>query len=176
MRRGSFAHLDVALVRSRLQATTRGKHVGPSSYFHVDLIRTQPYVVDLLNATWRNFVVERPDYNVVKLHPPSHVSFLTYHDFSKPFPVLAASLAVHLAAGTVRRTDYRNRSSPPILHRKELILPAGHPLAAGAAYLTTRLEASGAFANPRSIGTVDGWSRALADVGLALHRGEVVGW
>ncbi len=169
-------HLDIKLVRSRLQATARGKHVGPSSYFHIELIRTRPCIVDLLNATWHRFSPETPGYNVVKLQPPARVSFLTYNDFASPFPVLAGSLAVDLAAGTARQTDYRNRRSPPILHRKELLLPAGHPLAAGAADLTARLEARGAFANARRIGALYGWSRALAKVGLALHRGEVVGW
>lgn len=169
-------HLDLALVRSRLQATARGKHIGPSSYFHIDTIRARPCVVDLLNATWRRFASGPPDYNVVKLQPPSRVSFLTYHDFASPFPVLGRSLAVDLAAGTARHTDYRDRANPPILHRKELLLPAGHPMAASAADLTARLEARGAFANPRRIGTVHGWSHALSEVGLALHRGEVVGW
>ena len=159
-----------------MRATARGKHVGPSSYFHVELVRTRPRVAELLDATWRRFATGTPDYNVVKLQTPSRVSFLTYDNFATSFPVLGGSLAINLAAGTARHTDYRDRRSPPILHRKELLLPADHPLAAGAADLTARLEARGAFANPRRIGTVDGWSRALAQVGLALHRGEVVGW
>ena len=169
-------HLDLSLVRSQLQKTARGKHVGPSSYFHVETIRTHPCIVEVLNATWRRFAPETPDYNVVKLQPPSRVSFLTYHDFASPFPVLDHSLAINLAAGSARHTDYRDRGNPPILHRKELILRAGHPNAIGAAELTARLEARGAFANPRRIGTVDGWSRALTEVGLALDRGKVVGW
>ena len=171
-----FPHLDVSLVRERLRATARGKHVGASSYFHIDLVRTRPCLVDMLDATWGRFAGAPPDYNVVKLRPPSHVSFLTYDDFANPFPILARSLAVHVDARTARYTEYRNRANPPVLHRKELLLPAGHPLATHAAALTARLEARGAFANPRRIGTVDGWSRALADVGLALDQGEVVGW
>lgn len=169
-------HLDVTFVRSRLRTTGRGKHIGSSSYFHIELIRTRPPIIDLLNATWHHFAAGPADYNVVKLQPPSRVSFLTYNDFASPFPVLARSLAVHLAPGTSRHTDYRNRANPPILHRKELLLPAGHALAADAADLTARLKARGAFANHRRIGTLDGWTRALREVGLALHRGEVVGW
>ena len=117
-----------------------------------------------------------PDYNVVKLLPPSRLSFLTYDDFNAPFPVLAYSLAINVAAGTARHTDYRGRLNPPILHRKELLLPPTHPLADGATDLTARLVARGAFADPRRIGTLHGWSSALAAVGLALHRGKVVGW
>ena len=172
----SSPHLDLILLRSELRATARGKHVGASSYFHVDLVRARPRIAELLNATWHRFAVGLPDYNVLKLHPPSRVSFLTYDDFANPFPVLAGSLAVDLVARTARHTHYRSRDNPPILHRKELLLPAGHPLAAAAADLTARLDARGAFAHPRRIGTVHGWSRALTDVGLALHDAEVVGW
>lgn len=170
-------YLDVSALRAHLRAAGRGKHVGAASYFHLDLVRIRPVLAETLNATWRRYAAaDSPDYNVVKLQPPSQISFLTYDHFASPFPVLVRSLAIDLAAGTARGADYRDRDNPPILHRKELLLPAGHPLAAPAAALTARLEARGAFSDPRRIGTVHGWSRALADVGLALDRGEVVGW
>ncbi|MDE0242551.1 MAG: hypothetical protein OXQ84_20545 [bacterium] len=170
-------YLDVSHLRAHLRATGRGKHVGATSYFHLDLVRTRPAIAETLHAIWRRYAgAALPDYNVLKLQPPSRVSFLTYDDFASPFPVLVRSLAIDLAACAARHTDYRDRDNPPILHRKELLLPADHPLAAPAAALTVRLEARSAFADPRRIGTVDGWSRALADVGLAFDRGEVVGW
>lgn len=170
-------YLDVSHLRAQLRATGRGKHVGAASYFHLDLVRTRPAIAEVLNATWRRYAgAGSPDYNVVKLQPPSQVSFLTYDHFTSPFPVLVRSLAVDVAAGDARHADYRDRDNPPILHRKELLLPARHPLAPPAAGLTARLEARGAFSDPRRIGTVDGWSRALAGVGLALDHGEVVGW
>lgn len=170
-------YLDVSALRAHLRATGRGKHVGAASYFHLDLVRTRPGIGEALNATWRRYAgADTPDYNVVKLQPPSRVSFLTYDHFVSPFPVLVRSLAVDVSAGAARHADYRDRDNPPILHRKELLLPACHPLATRAAALTARLKARGAFSDPRRIGTVDGWSRALADVGLALDRGEVVGW
>ena len=169
-------HLYVSRLRAQLTATGRGKHVRAASYFHLDLVRSRPRIAETLNATWRRFAAASPDYNVVKLQFPSRVSFLTYDDFASPFPVLAHSLAVDIDAGAARHADYRGRANPPILHRKELLLPVCHPLAAPAGHLTARLEARGAFSDPRRIGTVDGWSRALADVGLALDRGEVVGW
>ena len=169
-------YLDIPHLRSELCATGRGKHVGATCYFHIDVIRTLPRVLATLNAIRVRVPAASPTYNVVKLQAPSRISFLTYEDFASPFPVLAYSLALDVAANTARQTDYRNRNSPPILHRKELLLPEESPLAAGAAYLTARLEARGAFATPRRIGTARGWSRALADVGLALHRGQVVGW
>ncbi|MYE25512.1 MAG: hypothetical protein F4Y01_16500 [Gammaproteobacteria bacterium] len=172
----SPSYLDVTRLRALLTATGRGKHLRATSYFHLDLVRRRPGIAESLSTTWDRFAAASPDYNVVKLQPPSRVSFLTYDDFANAFPVLAHSLAIDIAAGVARQVDYRGRDNPPILHRKELLLPACHPLVAPAADLTARLEARGAFSDPRRIGTVDGWSRALADVGLGLERGQVVGW
>ena len=114
--------------------------------------------------------------NVVKLDRRSRVSFLRYHDFTVPFPVLSQSLSLDISTGNGRQTDYRRRRNPPILHRKELLLPANHPLIQGATGLTRRLEARGAFVDARRIGTRCGWSRALAELGLTIQDGEVVGW
>ena len=170
-------YLDVSRLRAHLRATGRGKHVGAASYFHLDLVRTRPAIAEALNATWCRYAgADSPDYNILKLQLPSRIGFLTYDDFASPFPILVHSLALDVSAGAGRHADYRDHDNPPILHRKELLLPACHPLAAPAAALTARLEARGAFADPRRIGTVEGWRGALADVGLALDHGEVVGW
>ena len=117
-----------------------------------------------------------PLYNVVKLDAQARLSFLWYGDFSVPFPVLSQSLSVDVAAGNSRRTEYQRRRNPPVLHRKELLLAANHPLVPDAVELTSRLESRGAFANPQRIGTLQGWSDALADMGLAIDGNEVVGW
>ena len=103
------------------------------------------------------------------------VSFLHYGDFAAPFPVLAESLAVDLATGTHRWTDYRHRGNPPVLHRKELLLPAEHPLVPEAAQRTRRLAVGGAFAEPSRIGTREGWLRALSRAGLSPEDREPVG-
>lgn len=164
------------MIKDQLRATGRGKHVRACSYFHVDLIQTLPKVATAIEATYQRFADEQNPYNVVKLQPPSRISFLRYESFSTPFPTLARSLSADIATGKTRHIDYRQSRNPPILHRKELTLPHAHRLAYGAAELTRRLEDRGAFANPRRIGTRDGWSSALAKVGLALEADQVVGW
>jgi hypothetical protein len=57
-------------------------------------------------------------------------------------------------------------SNPPILHRKEIILPSDHPLHASFARLTAQEEKHGLLADPATIGTRDGWQRCLAIAGL----------
>ena len=169
-------HPDVRSIEKQLRATGRGKHVGACSYYHVQLVRTLPKVATAIDATCRRFAHEPYPYNVVKLHPPSRISFLRYENFDALFPALARALSVDVTRSKTRHTDYRQSRNPPILHRKELTLPHDHRLTHGAAELTRRLEDRGAFADVRRIGTRDGWSFALARVGLALEANQVIGW
>lgn len=158
-----------------LRATGRGKHVGPFSYYHIEIAQPLETVRLFLARVHDHFAGGPFDYNVIKLNPQSRVSFLRYEAFTTAFPALLASLSCDLVAQTARATDYTQRRNPPILHRKELLLPADNPLARAGVRLTARLEAAGAFANPLGIGTRDGWSRTLAELGLTINNGKVIG-
>jgi hypothetical protein len=63
-------------------------------------------------------------------------------------------------------------TNPPVLHRKETFLTAGHPLHAKFARLTQQEEKHGLLDDSSAIGTRDGWSSRLAERGFALkgHR------
>ena len=159
-----------------LRATGRGKHVGPFSYYHLDVVQHLESVHALLDRICHDFARDSFDYNVIKLNRVSPVSFLRYEAFTAAFPALLASLSCNVATGTATVADYTRRRNPPILHRKELLLPAGDPLTQAGARLTACLEARGAFADGRRIGTRDGWAGALARLGLAVDNGQVVGW
>ena len=107
-------------------------------------------------------------FNVVKLDTANRISFLLYEDFAAPFPALQTAVSCNLDRGSVRETDYAKRSNPPILHRKELLLPGDHPLVREAACLTERLERHGAFVDTATIGTRFGWQRRLDKLGLTV--------
>lgn len=162
---GSPAELRRALAR-----TGRGKHVGPHSYYHAALLLAVPGACRFLRTVSDRFTAGSNGFNVVKLGAGPRLSLLRYEDFAVPFPALLAALVCDLDAGTARSIDYAARDNPPILHRKELLLPADHPLVPGAAILTARLETLGAFADTRRIGTRDGWRRRLAALGVDLDR------
>ena len=164
------ARLDLA--KQRLRASGRGKHVGGFSYYHADLIAQVPGAWEFLQKT-RGLFKPPNDFNVVRFSH-SRLSFLHYERFSVPFPALCSSLFCDLASGASRFTDFSVRRNPPILHRKELLLPADHPLVPGAVRLTRRLERSGAFTGVRTIGTREGWRSRLAALGLTLE--EVESW
>ena len=66
---------------------------------------------------------------------------------------LLASTRVDFPTGAVSRTDYRKRISPPILHRKELLLPPDDPRLPKFRALTAAAEEHGLFREPNKIGT-----------------------
>ena len=149
-----------------LWATGRGKHVGRLSYYHLSLVSRVAAAAAELGTICSTFHGTGFAYNVVKLDAGYRVSFLRYETFTAAFPALLAALTCDLGRGAARRTDYAARRNPPILHRKELLLPADHPLVPDAVRLTERLERLGAFRDTRRIGTRAGWERNLASLAI----------
>ena len=162
-----------AWVYRQLRLTGRGKHVGRFSYYHICLAHPLPSVKASLEAIKKRLHQEPFDFNVVKLDRYSRVSFLLYENFTAPFPALLKALSCDVARGTSRMTDYSQSANPPILHRKELLLPADDPLVPDAVRLTKRLEKLGAFANTKQIGTRSGWNAVLESLGLTLKDHKV---
>lgn len=152
----------------QLRLTGRGKHIGGFSYYHETLLAGAADVRQYFERVQDHTHGEPFEFNVVKLDARSRVSFLRYEDFSAPFPALLAALSCNLSRGTVRRSDFAGRRNPPILHRKELLLPEDHPLVPEAERLTDSLERLGAFEDSRRIGTRTGWSARLDSLGLTL--------
>ena len=149
-----------------LKSTGRGKHVGPFSYYHLCLVQRAPGVAASLLCICDRLYRGGIGFNVVKLDARSRISFLSYECFTIPFPALLSAVSCDLSRDAARQTDYSNRRNPPILHRKELLLPADHPLVPDAERLTDRLEGLGAFDDTRRIGTRAGWNRRLASLGI----------
>lgn len=155
-----------------------GKRVGDAVYLHVSLLEEQCGAVrDLVMAA----VTLAPDadgrFSVVRiaLRRPE-IGLLDYPGFfEEPFPTLRASWLVDLDIGRVSTVDFSGRDNPPILHRKELLLPTLHPERARFTRLTTTLEDYGAFEQPaHTIGQRLQWERALASLGLKVENHQVV--
>ena len=157
----------------QLKATRRGKHVGGLSYYHRSLIDRVPPVASELASICSRLHGADFAFNVVKLDAGCRISFLCYQSFTTAFPALLAALTCDLNRATARHTDYATRLNPPILHRKELLLPADHPLVPDAERLTDRLQQLGAFHDTRRIGTRAGWARRLASLGIGPDGGPV---
>ena len=151
---------------ARLKATGRGKHIHPFSYYHRALVETVPGLMDEISAIRTRLRLSSSPFNVVKLDACNRISFLVYEPFNVAFPTLLATESCDLARSAVRRIRYAGRPNPPILHRKELLLPAEHPLVPEAESLTSTLERRGALRDITKIGTKLGWQRRLAELRL----------
>jgi hypothetical protein len=120
------------------------------------------------------------EFNLVKFRTDElKVSFLAYPEFvSDPHPALRHAITIDLAAGKVRHTDYAGNMNPPILHRKEAFLPAGHRLRGQFEALTRAEEAAGLYEKTSTIGFKLNWEKLLKSKGLVIrgHTLESAEW
>lgn len=147
-----------------------GKRVGGSLYVHRDAL---PLIGELARKVAdADRLADGPVWNVAKIEKSS-VSLLLYESFDTDFPALLTSVKVTLPEGKMAFTDYAQRSNPPILHRKELLLPPDDPRRPRFRALTQAAENFGLFANPNKIGTRSAWNALIADASLTLHNGRL---
>lgn len=155
-----------------------GKRVKGDRYVHLaalpeleTLLREQ---IDLVRV--RAKLVGDADFNVIKINGQGNqFSFLYYHEFfDHPFPALQSSAVVNLASGRVKRINYDPSQNPPILHRKELLLPHDHPQIPMFAALTRQLEAAGLFRDARRIGFLREWQERLRSAGYEVRDHQLV--
>ena len=150
-----------------------GKRVGGALYLHASAIeaaaseiRARVEQADLLAA--------RQPWNVAKLQGNA-VSLLLYEAFDEAaFPALLAAVRVNLSDGSVVHTDYRGRANPPILHRKETLLPLDDPRRPAFAALTRLAEEHNLFAEPHRIGTRKAWLERVEAAGLVVQGARLL--
>ncbi len=140
---------------------------------HIDAINLLGVteVQSIENAERLAHIMRDVDFNVVRIAKDySSVSLLHYPAFfSQAFPELAASWRIELTEPQqVRHRTYNNSLNPPILHRKELLLPATHPDVPRFQALTKIAEELGLFDDPSRIGFRNQWERLISEKGYAL--------
>ena len=155
-----------------------GKTVALYTYIHIEALES-------LAPMWRDTVVQASslakaeigrDFNAVKLgQDGTSVSLLDYPGFfNEASPVLRRYWTVDLAKSTVRFRSYADSLNPPLLHRKELLLPKGHPAIEPFTNLTSTAEQIGLFDDPRRIGFLRAWEALLALRGYRVIGHELV--
>lgn len=115
-------------------------------------------------------------FNVVKLsHGIDDLSLLDYPTFFEdPFPILARSWRVSVTRKSVVFRSYTESRNPPILHRKELLLPPDNPQISEFTQLTESAESLGLFDEPNKIGFREHWYRLIGERGYELVGSEFV--
>lgn len=101
------------------------------------------------------------------------LSLLAYADFDEnPFPELAASWTFAPGSTSPTFRIYSDSLNPPILHRKELLVPASHPDRQAWSRLTSNAEDLGLFDDTLTIGFKLNWERLVASKGYRLVGNE----
>ena len=154
-----------------------GKRLPDGVYVHVELLPLLP--AELRDAATEARALAHLDeaaFQVVKLSTRGwRLSLLAYPGFfDEPFPVLAASWAIDLGARSVAHRFYAANGNPPILHRKEALLPPDHPRVPELAALTAAAERLGLLAETKTIGTREPWEMRLARLGVRVEGHRLV--
>jgi hypothetical protein len=129
-----------------------GKTVAGRRYLHRTLL--DPAEPELTTGVAAALEMLRasvePDFNVVRVSADgSEVAFLNYPDFfENPFPARKESWRADRATGETGYRTYDDSPNPPILHRKELLLPGDYPGRADYVALTEQAESIGLFDDP----------------------------
>lgn len=160
--------------RGLVASVDGGKVVGGARYVHVSALPDE--VLDALRAEVGAIDGPGDGFNVVKLVPDStRLSLLSYPSFfDRAFPLLADSWTVDLAERRCERRTYDPARSPPVLHRKELLLRPDHPRRAEFAALTAEAERHGLFANTLTIGHATQWEDLVRAKGLRVDGHSLV--
>lgn len=154
------------------ESSLPGKRLHQTLYLHHSAL-------DSLDIATRERIVQAAafagvvlgnDAQVIKIEQNSgRLSYLDYQGFfDMAFPELCRSWRVDLDSGTVSFRTYGSSSNPPILHRKELLLPADHPRREDFAALTQAAEELGLFADTTRIGFKQHWESLIAERGYQV--------
>ena len=166
------------LAETKSEDMTLGKKVGDDLYVHINHIIALELgerasiverAIDSIKPTWEHVP------NIVKINLRSErLSLLAYAEFDNdPFPELVASWS--FAPGSVDSPSYRtylNSLNPPILHRKELLVPLDYPGRLEWTKRTQVAEQLGLFDASNAIGFRLNWNRLIESKGYRLINGE----
>ena len=149
-----------------------GKIVGTHTYVHVAALEQLSLEAQKQVSQACKLCQLQPlvGFNVIKFDVPlTSVSFLDYPDFfERPFPLLRQSWTVDCVHGTFRHRNYADSLNPPILHRKELLLPKDYQGRAVFEALTTAAEQIGLFDDTIRIGFLRSWEQLLESRGFRV--------
>ncbi|WP_058034539.1 DNA phosphorothioation-associated putative methyltransferase [Burkholderia pseudomallei] len=157
-----------------------GKRIADEFYIHLSALETirDPTTRQAVERAVRSLPAQHSHIpNVVKINVRTgRLSLLSYPDFfDSPFPVLAATWVFPPGAlAPARHRTYSDSLNPPILHRKELLLPLSHPKKEQWASITKTAENLGLFDDVATIGFRLNWDRLIQSKGYRLVGDEFV--
>ena len=155
-----------------------GKRVSGNLYFHVAALEEfDPYIREQVQQAVRQAALEPgAEFNIIKFDDEARkISLLLYENFfDNPFPALQRSYVVDVVSGCVKQLHFDVSKNPPILHRKELLLPSDHPEVPRFTALTQQLESCGLFHDSRHIGFAQQWQKRLQTAGYEVRDHQLI--
>ncbi len=165
---------DREMIERACREAACGKLTREALYVHQSGLASLPPVLRVYEGCARSYIGSIEGANVIKLHrSTARISYLAYPEFDRdPHPALTSAFVVDLHTLQVRALDYSHAASPPVLHRKEALVPADYPGRAKFARLTRHEERWGLYETPATIGTRNRWHALLQAKGVRLagHR------
>ena len=180
--RTACARADVLLFRAgdpnaidaACQRAEVGQLVDNALIIHRSTLDYLQPLLRIYEGCARALVGDIDEANVIKLHRFSgKVSYIAYPNFEKdPHPALRLRVKVTLPTLSIDLFDYSDWDDPPILCRKEQLLPKDHELYDRFAKLTRQEENRGLLTSETTLERRSQLSLRLRELGLRLrgHR------
>lgn len=157
-----FSTGNEKVTRECFVKASTGKLLPQALYIHYDFLEMLPPPLQVKVGIAQSLLGEIENCTLVKINRhKDKISFLAYEDFFKiAHPALLYSYSVDLSKMDIRFWDFRDRSNPPILHRKETFIPNTHPKYKLFEKLTQQEESHELLSLPE-IGTREAWQKLL---------------
>ncbi len=153
-----------------------GKKLPDSVYFHKDTFSDIPEGLSkFIKIVAKALKIDDDNWNLIKVFRKDfRLSLLNYPlFFEDSYPALEQSVNVDLTKLSHRVTSYSKQENPPILHRKETMIPTSHASYEHFCMLTQEGEAAGLYENSRMIGFKSSWERLIEKHGYELVDGRL---
>ena len=166
-----YAAGNLRAINAACEKAEVGKLLPEAFYVHQTALPRLPALLRVYEGCGRQLVGAVDGMTVIKLsRDKATMSYLVYPDFDQVgHPRLAESFIVDLSRLVVRHRDYRQSASPPVLHRKELLVASDYPSRPEFHHLTAQEELHGLLCTGRPIGTQRDWLALLSERQLQVR-------
>lgn len=160
----------------KLAENKTGKVLPDAVYLHYNLWRSVEQSFPEEFARDLNFFIYMQggrDYSgsvVIKFSRKKFVVSILYYEgfLTNPHPYLLSSKLRDYSNNTYKVMSYRTRKNKPVLHRTEQMM-LNSDLKDERQRLTKLEESLGLYENTRTIGTQNGWNKALETKGVSMR-------
>lgn len=153
-----------------------GKKLPDANYLHkAGFCEIAPELALFIHAVANALKINENEWHIVKLNKNEFkLSLLCYPTFfDESYPALTQSVTVDLTKLSHRVTQYQASDNPPILHRKEMMIPSSHEAYEMFKAVTQEGENAGLYDNSRMIGFKQSWEKIIATHGYELVDGRL---